>query len=147
MGGVNERLRDFVEARRKELGLSPTKLAEATGVTLQGLAPIRRGEVKRYQERLTGPLCAALGWTPDSIERILAGGDPAYADLPEPVLAIDVAEDLEDLRQVVTKHEALIESLQRQLEGMSERLLALAERSMTQDVAARRRPAGSRTAQ
>lgn len=146
MGGVNERLRDSVEARRKELGLSPTKLAEAAGVTLQGLAPIRRGEVRRYQERLTGPLCAALGWTPDLIERILAGDEPELASGPVLLFLPDVADEVAELRELVTMHEARIESLQRQVEGMSERLLALAERSMTQDVVDLRRPAGSRTA-
>lgn len=69
-------LKAAVEKRMIELGLSPTDLRDATGVTYQGLLHLRQGRRKSYQQRLTGPVCRVFGWTPDSIERILAGGEP-----------------------------------------------------------------------
>lgn len=73
-------LRDAVEQRRKALGLGPGALAEAAGVTNEGLMPLRKGYRKQYQERLTAGVCRALGWTTDSIDRILAGDQPVLAD-------------------------------------------------------------------
>jgi DNA-binding XRE family transcriptional regulator len=134
---VNERLRDLVETRRKELGYSPTTLAAATGLSPQGLAPIRRGVVKAYQERLTRPLCVVFGWSPDSIERIIAGLDP---------IDVSAVED-EGLRATVRKHEERIDQLERLVQGMGERLLALTERATLPDVDDEMRPDESRTAQ
>lgn len=141
MGEIDERLRDYIESRRKELGLSPTKLSDVSGVTVQGLAPIRRGEIRRYQQRLTGPLCAALGWTSDSIERILTGGDPELVEVEELP-----ASELELLRSLVMKHEDRIAHLEAVVAGMTTRLLALAERSMLPDADDVPSPAESRTA-
>lgn len=65
-----------IDKRRKELGLDVQTLAERTGLTRQGLQPILRGDRKRYQDRLKLPLCQALEWTPDSIDRLLDGLEP-----------------------------------------------------------------------
>ena len=80
-------LAEAVERRRKELGLTPNALAEATGLSLQALRNIRRGEIRQYQERLTFPLTQALGWSPDSIDRILAGGDPVVVEVDDDALS------------------------------------------------------------
>jgi transcriptional regulator with XRE-family HTH domain len=69
----SQHLAEAIETRRRELGLSPTDLAEATGVTPEALRNLRRGDVRRYQERLTGPVTRVLGLVPDAIERLLAG--------------------------------------------------------------------------
>ena len=76
MPETSRHLADHIEARRKQLGLNPTQLAEAAGLSLQGLKNIRKGKIRNYQERLTLPLTRALGWTPDSIDRLLAGQEP-----------------------------------------------------------------------
>lgn len=77
---ISPALRDAIAARMKELALSPSDLIELTGRTGPGLAPLHRGEIRKYQVRLTRPVCDALGWTPDSINRILDGKKPQLAD-------------------------------------------------------------------
>lgn len=76
MPSVDRHLAGAIEARRKELGLDVQALVDLTGLTRQGLQPLLRGERKRYQDRLKLPLCQALDWTPDSIDRLLAGLEP-----------------------------------------------------------------------
>ncbi len=92
----------FVEKRRRELGLSPTDLAAATGLTVQGLLPLRKGHRRAYQHRLTDPVCRVFGWTPDSIERILAGGKPVLLAPSPPV------DELAELRDRVAELEAQV---------------------------------------
>jgi transcriptional regulator with XRE-family HTH domain len=94
-------LADAIEHRRVELGLSPSEFAEATGVTMEGLRRLRRGEVRRYQQRLTGPVCRILGWTPDSIDRLLSGQPPETVSggVSEPVLRL-AAENAELQRSI-----------------------------------------------
>lgn len=99
-------LRDAVEKRRKELGLGPGALAEAAGVTNEGLMPLRRGYRKQYQERLTAGVCRALGWTTDSIDRILAGGQPQLLDQPDSDRLDQVLAELADLRTRIERLEA-----------------------------------------
>jgi hypothetical protein len=82
----NERIAAIIRARRIEVGLDTIQaLVDATGLTRQGLQPLLRGEVKGYQDRLKIPVCRALGWTPDSIDRLLAGDDPIELDEDEHV--------------------------------------------------------------
>jgi hypothetical protein len=69
-----------IEARRLALGLTVQDLIEQTGLTRPGLTPLLRGERRKYQERLTLPICRVLKWTPDSIERLLAGDEPIELD-------------------------------------------------------------------
>jgi transcriptional regulator with XRE-family HTH domain len=78
-----ERLADHVRRRRNALGLSQEDLGASRSVVsnLEG----KRQET--FSPRSIAKITAALGWTPDSIERILAGLDPiiyggedAYAD-------------------------------------------------------------------
>jgi predicted transcriptional regulator len=67
---------EAIERRRVELGLSPGDFAKAAGVTTQGLQPLRKGVRKDYQLKLKAGAARALGWTSDSIDRLLAGQDP-----------------------------------------------------------------------
>jgi DNA-binding XRE family transcriptional regulator len=73
---------EAIEARRVEMKIGKGELAKAAGVTAQGIAPLRKGYRRRYQERLTRPFCEALGWTPDSIERLMSGLDPIVTREP-----------------------------------------------------------------
>ena len=68
-----------IAKRRNELELSLNEFVHATGLTRQGLAPLLAGERRRYQERLTMPVCRVLGWAPGSIERLFAGEEPIMA--------------------------------------------------------------------
>ena len=92
----------FVENRRRELGLSPTDHAAATGLTVQGLLPLRKGYRRAYQHRLTDPVCRVFGWTPDSIDRILAGRKPALLT-PSPQV-----DELQELRVRVAELESQV---------------------------------------
>lgn len=91
MGDQEERWRrvgDAIAERVAKLKLTKAELIRASGVsdkTLNGYLagqPIKRADKARE-------LCAALGWTPDSIDRLLAG-KPAI-----------VAADLEGVQQVL----------------------------------------------
>lgn len=65
-----------IDARRKELGLTPQQLAKSAGLSLTAVKNII-GDVKPgYAEATQYALCRALGWTPDSIGRIKDGGEP-----------------------------------------------------------------------
>src|SRR4051794_7135236 len=77
-------LKEAIEARMAELGLTPTKFARAAGLTLPGLAPIRRGARRNYQDKLKLGVCRALHWTPDSVDRLLRGEPPE--ELPAEVV-------------------------------------------------------------
>lgn len=79
---ISTALAAAVEQRMTELGYTPTSLARATGLSLQAIKNVRRGEVRQYQPRLTLPLCAALHWSPSSVADILAGGQPTELDGP-----------------------------------------------------------------
>jgi transcriptional regulator with XRE-family HTH domain len=94
-----------IEARRLALGLTVQDLIEQTGLTRPGLAPLLRGERRRYQERLTLPICRALKWTPDSIERLLAGEQPIEL---EPITRPD---ELSALRAQVGELTTLVSEL------------------------------------
>lgn len=68
---------EAIERRMVELGIEgPSDLVNRTGLTYQGLLDLRRGRRKRYQARLTVPVTRVLGWSPDSIDRLLRGEEP-----------------------------------------------------------------------
>jgi transcriptional regulator with XRE-family HTH domain len=100
-----EGMASTIEARRLALGLTVQDLIEQTGLTRPGLAPLLRGERRRYQERLTLPICRALKWTPDSIERLLAGEQPIEL---EPITRPD---ELSALRAQVGELTTLVSEL------------------------------------
>lgn len=112
---------EAVEARMDELGISPTELAAATGVSLQGIAPIRKGYRRAYQKRLTRPLCAALYWTPDSIARLLDGQPPVELELP-PELTPPTVADVPDVVKLVTAVSARLAKLERSVAGLARRV-------------------------
>ena len=132
---IHEPLAAAIAARMDELGLSPTDLVAATGLTYQGLLHVRRGEIRRYQNRTTVPLTEALGWSPRSVKLILAGGEPELIDPPPPVSSpdadADVLRQLEELRQEVHQNHldlsAHIEKTTRVLELVVDGLGAAAQ--------------------
>ncbi len=116
-------LGNAIEARRKQLGLSPTDLANAAGVTLQGLVPLRKGVVKTYQGRLTTGVCRALGWTPDSIDRLLAGLEPIELVTPLPAAtAAETARLVALVRESQALLQQTIDTWRSQLAESSQRL-------------------------
>lgn len=105
-------LAGHIAARMRQLSLGPAELAERAGVSQAGLRHLRRGHRKDYQPRFTGPVCRALGWTPDSIERILAGGEPVLDGEPavdrDPTLR-EVRDLLRETRDDVARLTALVD--------------------------------------
>lgn len=99
---ISTLLRDRIAERMAELGLSPTDLEQATGLSGVGLANVRKGQRRRYQVRLTRPLTEALRWTPDSIERLLDGKEPRPIGqgTTEPTIA-DLDRKIDELRELV----------------------------------------------
>lgn len=114
-------LKHAIEQRMAELGLSPTDLVDATGVTYQGLLHLRQGRRKNYQRRLTGPVCAAFGWTPDSIDRILSGGKPL---LVKPVQQVEAGgaspDDLHRIYLILDHLEEIAENVMAALSAIPE---------------------------
>jgi hypothetical protein len=104
-------LASAVEARRIALGFTPTSFAEATGLTAQGLAPIRKGVRKAYQERLTAPVCRVLQWSPDSIERIMNGLGPVELVKQQVGVVADTV-DAEMMLAIVRRLDAVVGRLE-----------------------------------
>jgi len=75
---------EAIEARMAALKITPTDLAERTGLSLPGLAPVRKGYRRNYRAQLRWALCAALRWTPDSVDRLLRGEPAVELDAEEP---------------------------------------------------------------
>ena len=71
---------EAIERRRLERGLTVSDFARAAGVTPQGLAPLRKGIRRNYREKLKIGVCAALGWTADSVDLLLNEHPPSEAD-------------------------------------------------------------------
>jgi DNA-binding Xre family transcriptional regulator len=101
---TSQLLKDTVEARMAELGLSPKALADRTGLTQQALLNVRNGKRRAYQRRLTVPLCEALGWKPDGIKRLLAGQKPELLEGRQPADTDEVRAMVERLTRVVEHH-------------------------------------------
>lgn len=67
---------EAIEARRRERGLAPGEFATAAGVSSQALKPLRRGEARDYQDKVTLGVARALLWPLDWYDRLRAGDDP-----------------------------------------------------------------------
>lgn len=84
-------------------------LARRAGLSLQAVKNLRNGEIRDYQDRLTVPVCRELGWSSDSIGRLLRGEDPIIlpgradpaeaAELPE--LVVEMSRQLAELTERV----------------------------------------------
>lgn len=67
---------EAIERRMNELGLTPTTLATASGLTYEGVRPVMLGTRKAYQAKTRQGVARALGWPHDWYQRLLAGEDP-----------------------------------------------------------------------
>lgn len=73
-----------IERRIDELKLSQRELVERSGVSSSTWRSLAAGAPVRRNDKVRG-ICIALGWTPDSIDRILAGEEPNESPGSEPV--------------------------------------------------------------
>lgn len=101
-----ERVAETVKRRRTELGLSQRQAARLA----DDLSPTTWGSLEKRMQPVS-PLSAAamskaLQWTPDSIARILDGGDPEEVappapDLPEGATEAELVQAVRDLTEAV----------------------------------------------
>lgn len=106
-----KRLASAVRQRRHELQLTQPELAAASGTTDRLIRGIELGESRDRHPATYRAISVALGWTGDSIDRILAGKDPVMAE-DEP--------DADSARDEVLLRLDRLESLVRELLDRSE---------------------------
>lgn len=70
------RLGRAVMEARKAAGLSQIELADAAGLSRSAVQSIERGREFSAPQLSHRSIAQTLGWTPDSIVAVLAGGDP-----------------------------------------------------------------------
>lgn len=104
-------MRQAVEARMRQLGLTPTTFAHAAGVTVQGLDPVRAGVRKQYQAKTRIGVARALRWPEDWYDRLVAG-EPAnhFPDTRWPAAQLTLEERV---AAVEARLDALIELVER----------------------------------
>lgn len=75
-----QRLAEAVKSRRDELRLTQTDVAVAGEISVDRVRAVEtlRGHEQLRRKTMRG-LAIGLGWTPESVEVILAGGDPTPA--------------------------------------------------------------------
>jgi len=72
---ARRRLADLMESRRLELGLRWQDVAEVSSLSLKTLHSVRTGGAGISPLTRSG-IATALRWSPDSVQKILDGGDP-----------------------------------------------------------------------
>lgn len=103
-----QRVGEAITARINELSLTKAEVIEASGVSDKTLAGYMAGQrIARADKRRN--LCAALGWTRDSIDRILAGGEPevlpSYDSMARDAILNDPLLDDEDRGHVLAVYD------------------------------------------
>lgn len=120
---VGRHLRD----RMKQLGgMLQKDLIERSGYSSTTVRYYTQGVEAPYNEATRAAICAAVGWTPDSIDRILAGKAPRVAagwEQPDGVGAPTVSRRLEALERRLERLEYLEQLLGRERRERLERLL------------------------
>lgn len=112
--GMAEAIRRRAESR----GLSPSRFAEAAGLTEPGLKPVRDGVRKQYALKTRRGVAVALGWPLDWYDRMVAGEDP------------DTFPDVEHARSPTSQADRLA-LLEREVAGLRSDLQALVQELRT----------------
>lgn len=99
--------------------MSQAELVEASGVSHPTVRAVMHGKPGNYRPDRLQKISRALGWTPDSIHRILAGGEPdpmPFADpgpsrndddpVDEQALLERLEERVEELRALIARQRA-----------------------------------------
>src|SRR5262245_35328147 len=110
-----------IEARRLELGMTPTHFADASGLSRPQLQDVRKGLRKRYQDVTEFGVARALRWRSDAIDRLLEGLDPieiddvgtGQTDLVTAMLRFET--ELAELRARVAEQDAEVRALRAEL--------------------------------
>ena len=98
------RLANAVRSRRLALRLSQAQLAAEAGITERTVRLIEHADdADRTMSTMRG-VAQALGWTPESLDLILAGQEPVEASAPKPVddpVVMQMIRELQDRLAVV----------------------------------------------
>jgi hypothetical protein len=116
---------EAVEARWQALRLTPGTFAEASGLTRQGLDPVRAGERRSYKRATILGVAKALHWRDDWYDRLLAGEQPV-----EEVGVhnrSDIQAEVEELRSLVHDLTEALASTSERLDVATRRLDAITE--------------------
>lgn len=107
----------LVRTRREALNLTQhdAVVASEGSISLATWRNIETGANTSYRSSSLIAVCRALGWTPDSIERILGGDDP-----------VEVAAANEDLslHERMTRVEAALEGFSAAIDGLADEVRA-----------------------
>ena len=68
-----ESMMTAIEDRRMELRLTVGEMVARSGITAQGWIPVRRGQIRNYQDKVKLAVAQALDWPDDAIDRLLKG--------------------------------------------------------------------------
>ena len=101
------RLGEAIRDRRRALGMSQLELAQAAGISEAMLRVIERARRTNVRPATLGAVARALGWTRDSVDRVLAGGDP--------VLDEDRDRSVAELKRQVAELQARLDEVERDL--------------------------------
>lgn len=74
------RLAGLVRARRDELGVSQAEIGASSKTSERTVRLIEKAARTSYHASTLRSVSLALGWTPDSADRILKGGDPIIGE-------------------------------------------------------------------
>lgn len=105
-----------IGARCAELGMKQAELVRASHLSDPTIRRFQRGDTKGTTAATRQKLALALGWTPDSIDRLLAGLDARLISLPPADLSSATASTLLSRLDGL---EASIASLQDEIEALA----------------------------
>ena len=112
-----------IGARCAELGMKQAELVRASHLSDPTIRRFQRGDTKGTTPATRQKLALALGWTPDSIDRLLAGLEPESVSRPAggPASAVDstALSRLDALEVSVASLQAEIEALALQVHGVT----------------------------
>jgi DNA-binding Xre family transcriptional regulator len=112
---------DAVDARRIELGWSRNDLFNATGTSHATFSHMKnQGRAIGRPDKVTA-LCSALGWTADSVDLILAGGEPQLADESDNQTTEQMLEVLQQMVDDNRRLRAELDALARRLDELERR--------------------------
>ncbi len=81
---LSQDVRAGIRARRDQLGLTQAELAHISGLSVSNWTALESGRRTTCRPGTARAMSAALGWTPDSIERLARGEEPVEAPARAP---------------------------------------------------------------
>ncbi len=112
-------LAELVRLRREERRLSQRELGLLAGTTDRLISSLERVERTTFSPAMLRAISTALGWTPDSAQHVLDGGEPVEASA-ETAAGASNDQRVEQLERDFDRLESTIADLQEQLREIRE---------------------------